>query len=502
MTTYPNQIKKAFFQDTEITGNIISVGNDGKYSYDYSTVQAGISAAADGDLVLLYPGSYTDATIIYLADGETIYIRGMGGTAEDTKINAKISTLNFNGAELAVMENFAIYKQTGYRMYEALQLWNGDLATRIYLNHMYLAPNAFYGWNDNCIAYYNEFGTAYDFQGKSFVSFSKLDRLISSGKHHIQNTISPQNQSWEKIELDSSYYGGPKDPSPLDYVITPTSGYGYGYGDSLITFTTYASVTTTNTVTSSEDAFFVDSGLEYESSEIAISGATQADPVVITATAHGYSDGDSIWIQDVKGMTELNYKKYKIKNKTTNTFELTDENDVNIDGTGYGAYTSGGICQKYVSTISGLNHLEGETVAVLGDGKVLDNQIVTSGTITLSSAATNVKVGLPYNTDLETLRVDFGSKDTLQHRMKRIPELTIRLYETFSCKAGPDSDNLDSLEFDSDDNNLKSSQPAVFTGDKSIRPEDSYNYDGQILIRQDEPGPLTVIAIIPDVEIY
>lgn len=78
----------------------------------------------------------------------------------------------------------------------------------------------------------------------------------------------------------------------------------------------------------------------------AITGATQANPVVITSATHGYSDGDEVFINDVVGMTELNGKAYLVANSTTNTFELTDQDGNNIDGTAYTAYTSGGIAER------------------------------------------------------------------------------------------------------------------------------------------------------------
>lgn len=72
-----------------------------------------------------------------------------------------------------------------------------------------------------------------------------------------------------------------------------------------------------------------------------ITGATNANPIVITDTAHPYSNGDEIIIQGVAGMTELNGKKYTIANSATNTYELQG-----IDGTGFGTYTSGGTSAK------------------------------------------------------------------------------------------------------------------------------------------------------------
>ncbi len=91
--------------------------------------------------------------------------------------------------------------------------------------------------------------------------------------------------------------------------------------------------------------FYKDDGQILESDKT-ISGATAADPVVITATAHGYDNGDEISISGVVGMTELNNKRYLVANKTTNTFEITDIDGNDIDGSGFTAYTSGGVANR------------------------------------------------------------------------------------------------------------------------------------------------------------
>ena len=69
----------------------------------------------------------------------------------------------------------------------------------------------------------------------------------------------------------------------------------------------------------------------------AITGATAANPVVITSASHGRNNGDVIRIHSVVGMTELNNNQYTVANKTTNTFELSG-----INGSGYTAYSSAG----------------------------------------------------------------------------------------------------------------------------------------------------------------
>lgn len=72
-------------------------------------------------------------------------------------------------------------------------------------------------------------------------------------------------------------------------------------------------------------------------SSVTITGATQANPVVITAAAHGYDSGDTVIISGIIGMVELNGKEFEITKLTASTFELND-----VDGTGFAAYISGG----------------------------------------------------------------------------------------------------------------------------------------------------------------
>jgi len=68
-----------------------------------------------------------------------------------------------------------------------------------------------------------------------------------------------------------------------------------------------------------------------------ITGATAANPVVITAVAHGLSNNDVVFISGVAGMTQLNNRVFTVANKTADTFELSGE-----DGSSHSAYTSGG----------------------------------------------------------------------------------------------------------------------------------------------------------------
>lgn len=74
-----------------------------------------------------------------------------------------------------------------------------------------------------------------------------------------------------------------------------------------------------------------------------ITGITAATPPVVTAAAHGFTDGQLVRITKVVGMTEVNNNLYKVNNATTNTFELQDPvTDEDIVGAGFTTYSSGG----------------------------------------------------------------------------------------------------------------------------------------------------------------
>jgi hypothetical protein len=261
--------------------------------------------------------------------------------------------------------------------------------------------------------------------------------------------------------------------------------------------------------TDPRDQFFVDCGLTYDgvykadgTTKRIITGATKASPVVITSTAHELNNGDYVDISDVTGMTELNGNRYKVANKTADTFELTNmDDDTDIDGTAFTTFISGGYIRKAVITVSGLSHLEGETVTILADGTVDASQAVSSGSITLTDYASRVHVGLGYTSDLETLNLDFPMKDgTIQGRMKCVRRVTPRLEKSYGGYVGINgSDNLEPIEYALSDTWGKPAD--LFTGDVKTTPFSAFNTDATIFIRQSDPLPITVLCLMAEVEL-
>jgi hypothetical protein len=149
------------------------------------------------------------------------------------------------------------------------------------------------------------------------------------------------------------------------------------------------------------------------------------------------------------------------------------------------------------TSISGLDHLEGETVTILADGATHPTKTVSSGAITLDRSSSKVKVGLSYTSLLQTMRLDAGSQDgTSQGKTKRIFDVTIRLYESIGVEVGPDLNNMERIPFRSSADEMDSGVP-VFTGDKEVEFRGNYETDGFVYVRQTQPLPLTILSLYP-----
>ncbi len=88
---------------------------------------------------------------------------------------------------------------------------------------------------------------------------------------------------------------------------------------------------------------------------VTITNATQANPVVITASTHGYTTGDEVFIDSVVGMVQLNGNRYIITRIDANSFSLQSQFDggvANINGTAFTAYSSAGTSAKIYEIVS------------------------------------------------------------------------------------------------------------------------------------------------------
>ena len=151
------------------------------------------------------------------------------------------------------------------------------------------------------------------------------------------------------------------------------------------------------------------------------------------------------------------------------------------------------------TTLSGLSHLEGQTVSILGDGATHANKVVNgSGQITLDRSVTSACVGLAYDSILQTMRIEGGAAEgTSQGKTKRISKVVLRLFETVGVKVGPSLSNLELIPFRTTSSLLSNPVDTLLSGDKEIEFNDDYNSDGFIFIKQDQPLPCSILAIYP-----
>lgn len=159
-------------------------------------------------------------------------------------------------------------------------------------------------------------------------------------------------------------------------------------------------------------------------------------------------------------------------------------------------------------TFAGLTHLNGQLVAVVGDGEVVfDGNAATAsaaeiaqftvagGLITLSAAYSNVHVGLPFTAQLKTLALDVQGSE-IRDQKKRIANVALLIERSSRVfEAGPDENNL--RAYDQDTFEEVTDQ---FTGIVELPLTSEFDQTGSVLIQQSQPLPITVLGVIPNVE--
>ena len=151
------------------------------------------------------------------------------------------------------------------------------------------------------------------------------------------------------------------------------------------------------------------------------------------------------------------------------------------------------------TSLTGLDHLEGEVVDIIGEGSTQTAKTVASGAITLSTATEQAKVGLLYSSDLQTMRLDEGYTETTQTKTKRIYDLSVRFQNTVGASVGPNAATLTAIDFRASGSAMNLPIP-LFTGDKSIEFDTGYGTEGLVYIQQPQALPMTILGIYPRLE--
>ena len=154
------------------------------------------------------------------------------------------------------------------------------------------------------------------------------------------------------------------------------------------------------------------------------------------------------------------------------------------------------------TTITGLSHLEGEEVAVMGDGAVQASKTVSGGQITIDTAVESAVVGLPYTAKFQTQKLEGGSAiGNSQGKRKRIHNVIMRLKDAgVGLYVGSKESNVTAVTLRTTTDDMDSPVPK-FTGDKDHAMKGGNDDGGIIYGEHTLPQPCTIIAMWPQVEV-
>lgn len=157
---------------------------------------------------------------------------------------------------------------------------------------------------------------------------------------------------------------------------------------------------------------------------------------------------------------------------------------------------------KAVDVVTGLDHLEGENVAVLADGNVVANGYdpilltVTGGSVSLGGLYSIIHVGLPIEADLESLDLDGQDKRTALNKESLVSNVDLMVESSRGVWVGMSADDA-LTEYKQRSSEDYGELTRLTTGIISVAINSAYNKGGRVFIRQRDPLPLTVLAIIP-----
>ena len=243
------------------------------------------------------------------------------------------------------------------------------------------------------------------------------------------------------------------------------------------------------------DAFHVDSGLTYDGRRrpaaaltfAATSGAgvaAEADAAAFDAVSPSGDAGNAIAAGGGRARIAA------VESATRATVDIVE--DLSTPG----PHAAGDwVLERRATAVSGLDHLEGERVAVLADGASLPPATVSGGRIALGAPAARVQAGLPYAAAVATLPVETVAArgGSVQGRRKRIHRLALRLWRSLGLRAGTREGALDDIPFRSAADAMDGA-PALFTGDMRVALRGGWNREGRVLLEQATPQPLTILA--------
>lgn len=215
--------------------------------------------------------------------------------------------------------------------------------------------------------------------------------------------------------------------------------------------------------------------------------------LVESAAVSRTSSGDELWMWVNRGGTRY-----------CETLKFTTDNDSDFTEL---HYVDAGIrwAGSSTYTVSGLSHLNGKTVHAIADGESMPAEVVAAGSVTYEKPFTKIHVGLPQETIYTPTRPEVQANATWQGKKKNVERVTLRISNSYGGKVAagkaPADEDYQTIPFTGGPFQAFGSAPLPVTEDIDLTVGGPIDTDGVVTIKQDEPFPMTVLAVVTRIRI-
>lgn len=248
-----------------------------------------------------------------------------------------------------------------------------------------------------------------------------------------------------------------------------------------------------------EDNFFVDAGVTFNGRntsdllQITVSGGRRWGPgETLTITANGplfrsADVGDEV-VLPPNGDPSLRVRLAIRAFVSATVVQATVDRTIPLAFQN-AATTAWGIARR---VINGLDHLEGESVQILAEGKVLPIQTVAAGRVTLPSPHVLAHIGIGCTATLHTLPLILPIEGFGKGRTINASRAAVQLQESAPFKMGPSDEAKDLVTVG------ERELAAGGTLEVAAVLKGKWTPGGEVVIVQDDPLPLTIVGLALD----
>lgn len=259
--------------------------------------------------------------------------------------------------------------------------------------------------------------------------------------------------------------------------------------------------------TTQRDCVYVDGSYTWDGgAAVSITGIAVASGTNrVTVTASGMTDGWTVRLASVAGMTDVNGHVYTVASATATTFVLkTRDGSAYIDGSAFATYTSGGTVERVANSVSGLTHLAAESVSVLLDGQPATGTVTAAGVYTVGTGKdryyfNTITLGRPYTSKLAPTRPAILTVHGTVQPHKKITYCRLRLYQSAGGRIGTSADDDIKIVYREagDDANA---DVALVTKDVEMDVGGGWQEHGDVYVETSDPLPMTITALLYGLE--